>query len=104
MSARKGGTRRKSRHKLMKSFRTRGKISVTRYLREFTNGEQVVLLADSAVHEGLYHPRFHGKNGEVVGKQGRCYYIKITDGGKNKQILVHPIHLTKVTNGQTATA
>lgn len=96
MSARKGGSRRKSRHKLMKSSRSRGKLSLTRYLQEFTDGDDVLLIAESSVHEGLYHPRFHGKQGEVVGKQGSCYYIKITDGGKEKTLLVHPVHLSRV--------
>ncbi len=104
MSARKGGTRRKTRHKLMKDCRCRGKVSVTRYLQEFSVGDNAVLYAESSVHEGLYHPRFHGKQGEITGKQGRCYYIKTTDGGKEKQILVHPVHLRKVTYGQTTAA
>lgn len=102
MSARKGGTRRKTRHKWMKAARAKGKISVTKYFQELHQGDNVVLCAESSVHEGLYHPRFHGKQGEVAGKQGACYYVQILDGGKGKKLLVHPIHLVKVSHGQTA--
>ncbi len=104
MSARKGGTRRKTRNKFMKDIRRRGKVSVTRYMQEFTPGDNVTLNAESSVHKGLYHPRFHGKHGEIVGKQGSCYYVKTRDGGKEKNLLVHPIHLRKVTHGQTTAA
>lgn len=104
MAIRKGGQRRKTRHKLMKSARTRGKISMTRYLQNFNAGDKVILIADSSVHEGMYHPRFHGKEGQVLSQKGRCYYIQIRDGGKDKQIIVHPVHLTRIQHGQTTTA
>lgn len=88
----------------MKAARTKGKVSVTHYLQQFAEGDPVVLFAESSVHEGLYHPRFHGKYGIVTGKQGKCYYVHIRDGGKEKKILVHPVHLNKVSHGQTTRA
>jgi len=40
------------------------------------------------------HPRFHGKTGEVVGKRGRAFVLKITDGDATKTLIALPEHLT----------
>jgi len=48
---------------------------------------------DPSVPDGRYHPRFDGLTGEVVGKQGRAFKVAITDGGKEKQVLVTAAHL-----------
>jgi len=44
----------------------------------------------------MYFPRFHGKVGTVVGKQGKCYQVKIKDVQMLKIVLAHPVHLKKV--------
>ncbi len=88
-----GGSRRKTRHKLSKSVRTRGKISLSKYFQEFKEGDKVFLKAEPAIQKGMYYPRFHGKSGEIVKKRGNCYEIKIKDGRKSKIIISHPVHL-----------
>ena len=88
-----GGFRRKTRHKLSKSYREKGKVSLMRYFQEFKGGEKVCLVADPSVHIGTYFPRFHGKVGTVNGKRGRCYEIEIKDGSLSKTLVVHPVHL-----------
>tara|TARA_Y100000310_G_scaffold275745_2_gene292439 strand:- start:525 stop:824 length:300 start_codon:yes stop_codon:yes gene_type:complete len=90
-----GGFRRKTRHKLRKGVRERGKISLRRFFQGFKEGEFVALSAESGYQKGMYFPRFHGKNGVISGKQGTNYYVAIKDGGKEKKILVHPVHLKK---------
>jgi large subunit ribosomal protein L21e len=90
-----GGFRRKTRHKLRKKKSDRGKIAITRYLQKFEMGERVVLKADSSVQKGMYFPRFHGLSGVIQGMQGKNYKVKIKDGGKDKSLLVHPVHLKK---------
>ena len=90
-----GGFRRKSRYKLSKDKRRRGKISITRYLQKFDIGQQVDLSVEPAVHKGMYRPRFIGKTGVVSGMQGKCYKIQIKDGGKSKTLIAHPVHLKK---------
>lgn len=55
-----------------------------------------MLKAEPAVQKGLYHARFHTKAGVVVDKKGACYGIKIKDGGKEKTVYVHPIHLKRL--------
>lgn len=97
MVMRIGGMRRKTRYKLKKEVRQKGKISLQKYFQSFDIGEQVYLLAEPAVQKGMYHPRFFGKAGTVSGKRGRCYQVAIQDGGKNKTLLVHPVHLKRGT-------
>ena len=54
MVTRIGGFRRKTRHKLKKTVRTRGKLSLTRFLQSFVAGEKVVLSAEPAYQKGMY--------------------------------------------------
>ena len=96
MVMRIGGLRRKTRYKFRKEARTKGKISLKRYFQTFDKGEKVALGVESAVQKGMYHPRFYGKIGVVKSKTGRCYQVSIKDGGKEKTLVVHPIHLRKV--------
>ncbi|MBW2969544.1 50S ribosomal protein L21e [Candidatus Woesearchaeota archaeon] len=96
MSSRKGGFRAGTRKLFSKSPRTKGKISLTKYFMPYKTGDKAVLCAEPAVQKNLYHQRFHGKTGVVIGKRGNCYEIKLRDGGKEKMVIVHPVHLRKV--------
>jgi len=96
MVKRIGSSRRKTRHKLSKHFRKKGKISLTKYFQKFKQGDKVVLKTEPAVQKGTYHPRFFGKKGIVKGKQGECYQIAINDKSKQKTLIVHPVHLKKI--------
>ncbi|HII15986.1 MAG TPA: 50S ribosomal protein L21e [Nanoarchaeota archaeon] len=93
MVQRMGGFRRKTRYKLKKQEGTKGKISISRYFKSFKEGDTVVLKPEPSVHAGMPYPRFQGKSGLVVGKQGECYKVMIKDGSMEKMIIVHPIHL-----------
>lgn len=96
MVTRTGSTKRKARKKLTKPKTSRGKLSLTKYFAKFNEGEQVVLKAEPAVQGGMYHIRFHGKVGVVQSKQGECYKVDIKDGGKQKTLIIHPVHLKKL--------
>lgn len=93
--ARKGGLRRSKRAAYSKNIKAKGKISLKNFLREFKQGEKVNLTLEPAVLGGQYHPRFLGKSGVVVGKQGSCYKVKIKDFDKEKELIVHPIHMRR---------
>ncbi len=95
MVKRIGGLRRKTRYKLSKEKRGKGKISITNYLQSFSTGDRVYLGAESAVQKGMYHPRFMGRSGIIKGKRGKCYEVSINDIGKEKTLVVHPIHLKR---------
>jgi len=96
MVQRIGGFRRKTRYKLSKPRRSRGKISVKKFFQSFEKGDKVVLSAEPAVQKGMYFPRFHGKTGIIKKKIGSCYKVLIKDGKKEKIPLIHPIHLKKI--------
>jgi len=91
-----GGFRRKTRSKLAKNFREKGKISIARFIQEFKDGDMVCLKAEPGVQKGMYYPRFHGKAAVVTGKRGKCYEVKIKDNNQEKTLIVHPIHLRRL--------
>jgi len=95
MAQRQGGIRRKSRHKMTKPLRTKGKISIRNYLQKFNPGDKVVLKAEPAVQKSLYKMRFHGDVATVIGKRGSCYEVILIDGKKKKLMVIHPIHLKR---------
>lgn len=95
MVKRIGRFRRKTRSKLRKSIRKKGKISIKDYVQSFKPGDRICLKAEPAVQKGMYFPRFHAKTGIVKAKIGRCYSIMIKEKNKIKTIIVHPVHLKK---------
>lgn len=90
-----GSFRRKTRHLFQKKARQKGKISLRRYLQELAVGDRVILVAEPAIQNTLYHRRFHSKVGVVQGKRGSCYEVQIKDKHQEKLIVIHPIHLRK---------
>jgi large subunit ribosomal protein L21e len=56
-------------------------------------GAKVHVLIDPSIHKGMPHPRFHGKTAEVVGKRGRAFVLKVTDGNSQKTLITLPEHL-----------
>jgi len=96
MVKRIGGFRRKTRSKLKKPVRKKGKISIKNYFQNFKAGDKVLLKAEPAVQKGMYFPRFHSKVGVVRGKKGTCYEIEIKDGKKQKMLVIHPVHLKRL--------
>ena len=86
--------RKKTRDKLSRAVRAKGKTSVVRAIQEFETGSKVHVLIDPSIHKGMPHPRFHGKTGEVVGKRGRAFVLKVTDGDATKTLIALPEHLT----------
>lgn len=90
-----GGFRRKTRKKLSKHIREKGKISISKYFQSFRIGERVVLSADPAIQKGIYNPVFHGKSGIISAKTGNCYSVLIQDKNKQKMLVVHPVHLKR---------
>ena len=96
MVTRIGTKQRKTRHKFTQHYRNKGKISLSRYFQEFSEGDKVGLKINPNVQKGRFFPRFHGLTGTISGhKKGVCYEVIIKDGGKQKALFVHPIHLNK---------
>lgn len=90
-----GKGRKKTRQKFRKDVREKGKVSLTRYLQNFSEGDRVILRAEPGYQKGIYHGRFHGKSGSIANKIGRCYEVIIKDFNKVKTLIVHPVHLKR---------
>jgi large subunit ribosomal protein L21e len=82
-----------TRGKLSNHPRERGTSPPQRAIQEYEPGEKVHLTIDPSVQKGRFHPRFNGHTGEVVGKQGSAFKVQITDGGKEKTLIVTAAHL-----------
>jgi len=96
MVKRIGRARRGTRSKFRKNIKEKGKLSLRRYFQEFKEGEKVLLDIEPSTQKGGYFQRFHSKSGVIKGKKGRCYTISVKDQGKEKTLIVHPVHLKKI--------
>lgn len=96
MVKRVGSIMRKSRQKLSKSIREKGKLRISSFLQSFKTGDRVALKVEPGYQRGQYNLRFHGKTGTVKKQVGTCYEVKIMDASKEKTVVVHPVHLKRV--------
>jgi large subunit ribosomal protein L21e len=96
MAQRTGTARRKTRRKLKKPAKLKGKFAIRKFMQRFNSGDKVVLCADPVYQKGMYWRRFHGMIGVVDGHKGRSYEVVISDGGKRKTLIVNPVHLKRV--------
>lgn len=88
------GFRRGTRSRLKRA--RRDKFKPQKFLKEFREGENVVIKQEPSSHLGMPHPRFKGKTGIVTGKRGRAYMINLKMGNMVKQIISRPEHLKKL--------
>jgi large subunit ribosomal protein L21e len=96
MTTRMDGFRKRTRSKFTKHASTKGKISIRKYLQKFEVGEKVSLSVEPAYQKGMYRPKYMGKTGTILRQKGTCYEVQINDLGKNKTLIIHPVHLIKV--------
>ena len=68
---------------------------MTKYFQSFNVGDRVYLTVESAVQKGMYYPHFMGKAGIIKGKRGKCYEVTINDLGKDKTLIIHPVHMKR---------
>ncbi|MBY9002066.1 MAG: 50S ribosomal protein L21e [Candidatus Heimdallarchaeota archaeon] len=87
------GYRHGTRHLLRKNVRERGMRPLDYLLSDFSEGDVVDVILDSAEHKGMPHRRFHGKTGRVLRKQGKAYVVLIKQGQAMKQITARKEHL-----------
>ena len=87
------GPRHGSRRKLSNAPRERGTSPPQRAIQSYEEGQKVHLRLDPSVRDGRFHHRFNGHTGEVVGRQGAAFKVRITDRGKEKTVLATAAHL-----------
>lgn len=78
-----------------KTSRTRGKISFSRYFKQFKEGDSVAVTRDLSFPFPYSH-RIQGRTGKVISKRGSAYYIEVKELNKPKKYLIKPIHLKKI--------
>lgn len=71
----------------------RSKFTVEAFMKEFREGQRVVIRQDSSSQGGMPHRRYTGKVGTVEGKRGRAYVIGVRIGDMKKRVFVRPEHL-----------
>jgi large subunit ribosomal protein L21e len=69
---------------------------VTKFLREFKEGQSVVIKPEPSSHRGMPFHRFKGKVGKVIGRRGWSYIVEVIDGNKVKKIISRPEHLEAI--------
>lgn len=87
------GIRNRTRSLLTKEPRERGKIGLSKLLRDYQPGEKVLVKINPTIQKGMPHRRYHGKIGVVIDKRGRAYTVNVTQGDTTKKIIVRPEHL-----------
>ena len=92
------GPQKATRGKLSNAPRDRGTSPPQRAIQEFETGSRVHLKIDPSVQEGRFHPRFDGRTGTVIGKQGRAFKVEIVDGRKPKTLIVRAAHMSAQPN------
>lgn len=78
---------------MKKKPRERGLSPINRILRDYADGEKVVVKIDPSTVKGMPHRRFHGRTGTIVEKRGRAYVINVHMGGFEKVIIARPEHI-----------
>jgi large subunit ribosomal protein L21e len=87
------GPRQGTRNSLKKRSRDRGKLTITRQLKEFKVGDTVLISPEPAVQKGMPHRRFFNKHAKVVDKRGKAYVLEVKDQKAMKKIISLPVHL-----------
>ncbi|MFP4006169.1 MAG: 50S ribosomal protein L21e [Candidatus Hadarchaeia archaeon] len=90
------GKRSKTRQKLQKGPRSRGKVYSQNVVQSYPKGSKATIKINPDTPEGQPHPKFHGRTGVIKRKQGKSYIIAVKDGNGEKEIITRPEHLVKV--------
>lgn len=90
------GKRSKTRKKLKKEPRNRGKIYSQKVVQDYPKGTRATIKISPDTPNGQPHPKFHGKTGVITERQGKSYVISVKDGDKKKKVITRPEHLEKV--------
>ncbi len=70
------------------------KLTINEFVRPFHAGDKIVITI-KPYFKGLPHPRYNGRGGEVVKKQGNSYVVRIRDGNAEKTLILNPVHITR---------
>lgn len=79
---------------MRKNVREKGAVPPLSLLMiDYNPGDKVHIVINPSIHKGMPHRRYYGKTGEIVGKRGKSYIVKVYIGDKEKTLFVRPEHL-----------
>jgi large subunit ribosomal protein L21e len=78
-----------------RNLKSKGRLSVTRQLAEFKEGERVRIDINPSFDGGMPHLRFNHRQGQVIRRQGKAVIVAFYDGNKRKELAISNIHLAK---------
>ncbi len=93
MAQKSHGSRQGTRKKFSRS--PREVLTVNDHMKEFEEGEKVLIRFHPSVQEGRVHHRFYGRTAEVTGFRGEAVELGLKDGGKTKTLYIKPVHLKR---------
>ncbi|MEW6329497.1 MAG: 50S ribosomal protein L21e [Candidatus Micrarchaeota archaeon] len=67
-------------------------LGMGKLTKSFELGARVCIRHESG-QGGMPHPRYRGRHGVVVGKQGGAYVVEIQDGNMKKRLIIPAVHL-----------
>jgi len=91
------GPRRRTRRKFGQKSGFRP--TITKFLTQYSEGQQVVIMQEPSSHKGMPFRRFRGRSGYIVGKRGKAYIVEIQDGNSVKRVISRAEHLKAITRG-----
>jgi large subunit ribosomal protein L21e len=94
MTKKSKGVRQRTRRKMSQPAGYRPPI--TKFLKTFEIGQNVVLVPEPSSHKGVPYKRFKGKFGKIVEKRGKSYVIELRDGRMLKKVISRPEHLKRI--------
>lgn len=71
-------------------------LTVNDHMKQFEEGEKVLIKFHPSVQDGRVHHRFHGQTAEVTGERGDAVELSLEDGNKEKTLYIKPVHLKEV--------
>jgi large subunit ribosomal protein L21e len=80
---------------LKKKIREKGKLKLSRFFQKFKEKDIVAVSIEHSMKVG-FPKKLQGRTGEVIGKKGNAYIVKIKDQKKDKEYIIKPIHLKKI--------
>jgi large subunit ribosomal protein L21e len=88
------GKRRRTRKKF--SHKPDFRPAITKFLTQYSEGQQVVIMQEPSSHKGMPFRRFKGRIGYIVGRRGKVYIVEIQDGNSVKRVISRPEHLKMI--------
>lgn len=79
-----------------RNLKHKRKLTVSDMVRTYEVGNKV-LVSVKPIREGMPSPRYNGRHGTILAKQGAAYIVEVKDGKARKRLVISPIHLTGVT-------